>query len=160
MIRNKLNYFLLSGLMLACQFGIAQTTRLTNFDQLMQSLNSGEKVRVVIHFGLCQWALSQNKQTPTPKAVTGMDIDTYEYFPAGAVHNSKAFVVFSNTKLIQNPIGKGFVLNYGKVRINEDNTVQVTAKYLHAKNHKELMSEVFVGKLNDGNNNEGINLFK
>ena len=89
-----------------------------------------------------------------------MDIDTYEYFPVGAVHNKNTFVVFSNSKLVQNPIGKGYVLNYGKVRINEDNTVQVTAKYIHPKNYKELMSEVFVGKLNDSHNNEGINLFK
>lgn len=127
---------------------------------LMQSLNSGEHVRIVIQYGLCQWAPTENKQSPTPKAVTGMDIDTYEYFPAGVVHNKSAFVVFSNSKLIHNPRGRGFVLNYGKVRINDDNTVEITAKYLQPKNYKELMSEVFVGKLNDGTNNEGINLFK
>jgi len=156
----KLKYLILSVLLFPCQFGFAQTTRLSSFDELMQSLNSGERVRVVIEYGLCQWAPSENKQTPTPKAVTGMDIDTYEYFSVGAVHNKNAFVVFSNSKLIQNPIGKGFVFNYGKVRINDDNTVQVTAKYIHPRNHKELMSEVFVGKLNDGHNNEGINIFK
>jgi len=156
----KLQYFILSVLLFTCQFGFAQTIRLTSFDQLMQSLNSGEQVRVVIHYGQCQWAPTENKQTPTPKAVTGMVIDTYEYFPSGAIHNKNSFVVFSNSKLIKNPIGKGYVLNYGKVRINDDNTVQITAKYIKPGNFKELMSEVFVGKLNDGNNNEGINLFK
>ena len=153
-------YIILAILLFAFNLGIAQTTRLSTFDELMQSLNSGEHVRVVIQYGLCQWAPSENKQTPTPNAVTGMDIDTYEYFPVGAVHNKSAFVVFSDSKLIQNPIGKGYVLNYGKVRINDDNTVQVTAKYIQPKNHKELMSEVFIGKLNDGYNKEGINLFK
>ncbi len=153
-------FIILSIFLLSLNWGFAQTTRLSNFDELMQSLNSGEHVRVVIEYGHCQWAPTENKQTPTPKVVTGMDIDTYEYFAVGVVHNINAFVVFSNSKLIQNPAGKGFVLNYGKVRINDDNTVQVTAKYIQPKNHKELMSEVFLGKLNDGLNNEGINLFK
>ncbi len=156
----KLQYLILSFFIFACNIGFAQTTRISNFDELMQSLNSAEQVRVVIQYGLCQWAPTENKQTATPKAVTGMEIDTWEYFPIGAVHNKNAFVVFSNSKLIQNPNGKGFVFNYGKVRINDDNKVQVTAKYIHPKNHKELMSEVFIGKLNDGTNNEGINLFK
>jgi len=156
----KFKYLILLVLLFTCQFGFAQTTRLTSFDQLMQSLNSGEHVRVVIQYGLCQWAPTENKLTPTPKAVTGMDVDTYEYFPSGAINNKNSFVVFSNSKLIQNPIGKGYILNYGKVRIYDDNTVQVTAKYINPGNFKELMSEIFVGKLNDGHNNEGINLFK
>ena len=105
---------------------------------------------MVIHYGLCQWASAEKKQTPTPKAIAGMPLDTYEYFPIGMVHNKNPFVVFSNSKLIQNPKGKGFVFNYGKVRINEDNTVQVTAKYLQPKNYHVLMSEAFVGKLNEG----------
>jgi len=155
-----LKYFILSILLLISQFGFAQTSLLSSFDQLMQSLNSGEQVRVVIHYGLCQWAPTENKQTPTPRAVTGMDVDTYEYFPSGTIHNKNSFVVFSNTKLIKNPLGKGYVLNYGKVKINDDNTVQVTVKYINPSNFKELMSEVFVGKLNDGHNNEGINFFK
>jgi hypothetical protein len=154
----KLKYLMLSVFVLICQLGVSQTTRLTSFEELMQSLNSGEQVRVVIHYRLCQWKDTTN-HSPVTDAITGMDIDTYEYFAPGAARNKNAFVVFSNSKLIQNPMGKGFVFNYGKVRINDDNTVQVSAKYLHPQNHKELMSEVFVGKLNDGKNGEGVDLF-
>lgn len=138
---------------------VGQTKRISSFSELMQALNSGKQVRAVIQYGLCQWAPSENKSTPTPKAVTGLQIDTYEYFPAATVHNKNGFVVFSNAKLIKNPRGKGYVINYGKIRIEEDQSVQITATYLHPKSNKELMSEVFVGKLNDGKNGEGISLF-
>jgi len=140
--------------------GWSQPTRITSFDNLMKSLNAGERVRVVIHYGGCKWSAEQMDQSPVPDAIAGMDIDTYEFFAPGAAHNKNAFVVFANAKLIQNPIGKGFVYNYGKVRINADNSVTVTAKYIHPRSYKVLMDESFVGKLNDGVNNEAIELFK
>ncbi len=138
---------------------MSQNTRIGSFDDLMTSLNAGEKVRVIIHYSKCRLISDKALQSPVPNAVTGMDIDTYEYFAPGAAHNEKAFIVFSGSKLIQNPIGKGFVYNYGKVRINSDNTAVVTAKYIHPGTFKELMSETFNGKLNDGTNGEGIDLF-
>ena len=125
----------------------------------MTALNAGEQVRVVIHYKLCKWAPGMVEQSPVPDAITGMNIDTYEYFAPGAAHNEKAFVVFGNSKLIQNPMGKGFVYNYGKLRINVDNSVIVTAKYIHPKSFRTLMDESFIGKIDDGSNNEGISLF-
>lgn len=146
-------------LILTVQVAVSQTTRIMDFNKLMQSLNAGERVRVVIEYQKCAWQ-DTTKKSAIPNAITGMDIDTYEFFEKGVVHNKMAFVVFSDTKLIQNPKGKGFIYNYGKIRINADNTVLVTAKYIDPKNFKEQMNEVFVGKLNDGTNKEAINLFK
>lgn len=154
----KLKFIILFCLLFIGSLGKAQTTLIPDFGELMELLNSGEKVRIVIHYALCHWQDTSVKES-VPDAVAGMDIDTYEYFAAGAVRNKIEFCVFSNSKLIQNPIGKGFVYNYGKVRINADNTVIVTAKYIHPKSFKVLMNETFVGKLNNGKNNEGIHLF-
>lgn len=103
------------SLIFVCQVIPAQTLRLTDFEKLINALNTGERVRVIMHYGQCQWADENMADTPLPKAVSGMDIDTYEYFEPGVVHNKLAFVVFSNAKLIQNPKGKGYVYNYGIV---------------------------------------------
>lgn len=137
----------------------SQPIRITNFEDLIESLNSGSHVKVVIHYSQCNWKDSINL-APLPDATAGLTIDTYEYFAKEAIRNKNAFIVFSSSKLIQNPKGKGFVYNYGKVRINEDNTVEITAKYIHPKTFKVLMDEVFAGKLNDGKNDGGISLFK
>jgi hypothetical protein len=37
---------------------------------------------------------------------------------------------------------------------------QVNAKYLNPRNFKEIMTETFNCKLNNGKNNEGVSLFK
>lgn len=156
----KLKSALLLSLFIACQGGYAQTNRISSFDTLMQCLNAGQQVRVITYYALCKWAPENKSDTPVPDAISGMNIDTYEYFAPGTVHNKLAFVVFSNSKLIQNPKGKGYVYNYGKFRINADNTVQITAEYINPKNFKVQMNEVFAGKLNDGQNGEGVNLFR
>jgi hypothetical protein len=140
--------------------GLSQNIRIKSFDDLMIALKNGDRIRVVIHFAQCRWSSGKAGQSPVPDVITGMDIDIYEYFAPGAAHNETAFMVFGNSKLIQNPLGKGFVYNYGKVRINGDNTVLITARYINPKSFRVLMDESFIGKLNDGSNNEGIHLFK
>lgn len=156
-MKTKIPFILI--LLFIFQVGFARTIRVTTFDDLMTSLNSGESVRVVIHYQQCTWQDSSIVAT-TPNAITGMNIDTYEYFAKGTVHNKKAFVVFSNSKLIQNPIGKGFVYNYGKVRISDDNSVIITAKYIDPINFEVLMNEVFIGKIANEKTNNSVNLFK
>ncbi len=138
----------------------AQSKQILNFDELMQSLNSGEKVRVVMHYAQCKLFIDNKEQSSAPDAVSGMEINTYEYFAPGAARNKLAFVVFSDSKLISNPKGKGYVYNYGKVRINSDNSVKITARYLNPKNFKVLMDEYFESEINDGKNNGGVYLYK
>ena len=150
----------IAGLVMFCgMFSYSQTTRIIDFGHLLNDLNNGEKIRIAIDYGKCNWH-DTTIQKRTPEAVTGMAIDTYEYFAPGAIHNPKAFVVFSTTKLIQNPRGKGYVYNYGKVRIFSDNTVQITATYIHPRTYKERMNQVFTGIINNGTNGEGIHLYK
>jgi hypothetical protein len=138
----------------------AQPQRINNFDELIQELNSGGKVRVVMHYAQCRLFIENIEQKSSPDAVSGMDISTFEYFAPGAANNKLAFVVFSDSKLIKNPIGKGYVYNYGKVRINSDNTVKITAQYLNPKNYKVIMDETFDCEINNSKNNGGVYLFK
>jgi hypothetical protein len=156
----KLKSCFLFLLFIICLSGEAQPVRIKNFKDLVASLSAGERIRVVIHYAKCKLSMEGSQQSPAPDAIAGMDIDTFEYFAPGAAHNVKAFLVFSEMKMIQNPIGKGFVYNYGKVRINEDNSVIVSAKYVNPKNLKVVMDESFSCILNDGTNEGGIDLFK
>ncbi len=155
----RIKYYILTIFSLLSLAGYMQTVQINDFSQLMESLNSGEQVRIIIHYSKCEWQ-SKEMQVPIPEAISGLDIDVYEYFAAGAINNPMAFVVFSTSKLIQNPHGKGFVYNYGKFRINADNTVIITAMYIQPKSYKVLMQDNYSGKINDGNNEYGVYLFK
>jgi hypothetical protein len=153
------SYYLFLFLIISLS-GQAQPKRIKHFNNLVESLNAGGRVRVVLHYAKCRLVTDNPDQISAPDAIAGMDIDTFEYFAPGAAHNIKAFLVFSQMKLIQNPKGKGFVYNYGKVRISENDSVIVSAKYLNPKNFNVVMDETFLGKMNDGTNSGGIDLFE
>jgi hypothetical protein len=139
---------------------MAQTKQITTFDDLMQNLKQGEQVRVVIHYNKCTLITDGDTVDHIPDAISGMEIGTFEYFAPMSVHNKLAFVVFSSSVLIENPIGKGYVINYGKVRVRSDQSVEVIARYLHPRTNKILMDERFIGKMNDGKGDQGIYFYQ
>lgn len=141
-------------------FAFAQLQQIVNFESLMKLLNGGENVRVTIHFAKCQLIYDNEIQKESPDAISGLSIDTYEYFARKAVRsNEKAFLVFSENKLILNPKGSGYVYNYGKVRIDEDGEVKITVSYIDPITLEETMTEKFFTTINDGKNKGGLFLY-
>ena len=136
---------------LFCSIGHAtEPTPLTSFDELMTALKSGKKVRVVLYYGKCKLFSDGKEEEKSIDAIGGMEILTYEYFAEGVVHNKNAFVTFSASNLIQNPKGKGHVINYVKLRLSSDNKGKIIAQYLNPRNFKVKMDEYFLGDINNG----------
>ena len=136
-----------------------QAQQITSFEDLMTSLKAGKDVRAVMQYVKFKLIADNEDQEKVPDAVGGMDLSTWEYFAPNAVKNKEAFVVFSETKLIQNPKGEGFVYNYVKLRIDATNKVKITARYLDPKTFEVKMDENFFGTINDGKNDGGLFLY-
>jgi hypothetical protein len=143
---------------LAVVFSI-QSQQIKNFDELMSALKTGKVVKVVVYYGKCQLISDNQIKDKSPDAIGGMKIETFEYFAEGAARNKKAFVTSSESKLIENPIGEGYVYNYAKIKVYPDNTVQVIARYINAKNLEVIMDESFFSEINDGKNDKAIYFF-
>lgn len=140
----------ISGLM-------ASTTQLKNFEELIDALKSGEEVRVVAHYGECQLITNNKIQDHAPDAIGGMSVDTFEYFAPMSIGNPQGFVVFSHTSLINYA---GYIYNYAKFKITEDNTVTITAQYANSTTFEIEMDENFFSEINDGKNDGAIYFFK
>jgi hypothetical protein len=153
----KKSLLLLSSLLFAGIIVFGQK-QLNSFEELMASLNSGKQVKMVMHYAKCQLISDNEIEDKVPDAIGGMTIDVYEYFEKGAVRNNQAFVVFSESKLIQYPKGEGYVYNYVKVKITA-NKVKITAEYLNPVNFSVMMTENFFTSINDGKNEGGVFLF-
>lgn len=137
----------------------SQPRQLHNFEALMEALKSGNQVKLVFHYAKCELISDNEKQEKIPDAIGGMTLDVFEYFAQNSTRNKEAFVVASESKLIQNPKGEDYVYNYVKVRIDENNKVKITARYLNPENFKVQMDENFFGTINDGKNEGGIFLY-
>lgn len=136
----------------------AEPLQLKNFEEFYESIISGNEVKVVIHYRKTD-LIVDDKPEAAPDAIGGMNIDIYEYFAAGTVRNDKEFISTSKSVLIKHPV-YGYVLNYVKMRIYDDETVQIVAQYINPVTYEVKMDETFKGAINDGKNNEGIYFYQ
>ena len=135
----------------------AETRQLKDFDEIMTALKTGENVRVVIHFGKCEFINGNEIKESSPDAIGGMNIDVFEYFAPMSIGNPKAFVVFSHSSLINYG---GFIYNYVKFKVTDDNKVKVTAQYVDVIDYELEMDENFFSEINDGKNEGAVYFYQ
>ena len=134
---------------------MAKPVQLASFDELMSALRRGYKVRAVIHYGDCKLVLD-GKETKAPDAIGGMDIDVFEHFARNSIKNPLAYIVFSHASLINL---KGYIYNYAKFKIYEDNRVEVLAQYAKPISFQIIMNETFHTTINDKSGKGALYLF-
>ena len=137
----------------------AQPRQLNNFEELLTAIKGGNHVSMIFYYAKCELISDNEKQEKVPDAIGGMKLDVFEYFAPNSIKNKEAFLVASESKLIQNPKGEDYVYNYVKVRISADNKVKITARYINPESFKVQMDENFFGTINDSKNDGGIFLY-
>lgn len=150
---------LLFLLMVVSSATIQAQNPIEDFSSLMNTLNSGGEIKAVFHYGKCKLIMNGKESDWKPDAIGGMSIDVYEYFAKGAVRNDRAYVVFSENKLIENPIGEGYVYNYAKVRVYEDGEVIIYVRYLGPQDFSVNMDEEFHTVIKTSDNDAGAYFF-
>ncbi len=132
---------------------VAKPTQLKSFDDIMDALREGRDVKVVAEYGKCQLISNNEIKAKAPNAIGGMRADVWEYFAPMSVGNPKAFVVFSQSKLINYG---GYIYNYAKFKVTDDNKVKITAQYANSETFEIEMNENFFGDINNGKNDAPI----
>jgi hypothetical protein len=135
----------------------SQSKQVTGFSELMNALKGGAEARVVIDYARCRLVMD-SAEVKAPEAIGGMSLSTYEYFAPMVVRNPKAYVTSSQTVLISHP-RYGYVLNYVKIKIVENDSVEVTARYLNPGTYQIVMDETFYGSISKGDDGRGVRLY-
>ncbi len=120
-------------------------------------MKSGKAVKAVTHYSLAKLVID-GKEEKAPDPIGGMEFRTFEYFAKGTVRNDRAFISVSETVLIYHP-RYGYVLNYVKLRIFEDDSLEIIARYLDPKTYEVRMDETFYSEINNGENSGAVYLF-
>lgn len=129
----------------------AKPAQLKNFTGILESFKWGSTVKVVIHYQQCKLISENEEQESVPDAVGGMTMDSFEYFAPGSIRNKNGYISASKTVLINHP-RYGVVLNYAKIRINDNQQIQVVVQYLDPRTYEIKMDESFYTMINDGKN--------
>lgn len=133
------------GIALLASFALAGPKQLTSFGEIMNHLKAGGKVNLVLDYGQMQLKVD-NEVVESPKAIGGMTLEPWEFFEKGVVRNENAYVVSSETHLISSA-RYGFVFNYVRVRIYDNDKVEVNAKYVTTDYKQTVMDETFYGEV-------------
>ena len=136
----------------AVHVGYAKTVQLKSFDEILKALTSGNTVKAVFHYKGCKLIRDNEEVERVPDAIGGMEMSTFEYFAPGSIGNKNGFISSSKTVLINHP-NYGFVMNYAKVRIDDNNKIQIIAQYVTPNTYEIKMDESFYTVINDGQNN-------
>lgn len=153
----KRTWLLFLVLILIAPSAVSQSRQIQSFADLMQVLRGGAEVRTVIDYARCKLIID-TAEVKAPAAIGGMSLGTFEYFAPMVVRNPKAYVTSSQTVLISHP-RYGYVLNYVKMKIAENDSVEVTARYLDPRSYQVVMDETFYGAISMGEDGRGIRLF-
>lgn len=92
-------------------------------------------------------------------AVGGMRLDTWEQFGPGITNkraDKRTYLAASETTLISI---RGFVLNYGSVRVYDDGEVLVKVNYLDPRDYGIKMDEMFRCRISQGRDMHGASFF-
>lgn len=150
-------FFIISAILFITTNVLAQTEQLISAKSLFEKLNLGKEVNVVIHYAKCK-LIVDGEEVQSPDAVGGMKLMPFEYFARMSIRNEKAYVTSSETHLISHR-SYGYVLNYVKIRIFEDDTVEIIARYLDPNTYQIKMDETFWAVINNGSNDGAVYLY-
>ncbi len=128
---------------------VAETIQLTSTRELRIALERGEPVRMVVHYAKCRLRTAGRTAETAPDAVAGMAIGAFEYFAPGAIGNDKGFLAFSASTLIEHRT-YGLVINYVRVRVFDNDAVEISVQYFKPRTHEPLMRETYSSSLHDG----------
>jgi hypothetical protein len=135
----------------------AETIQLKSFSELLDALNRGEKVNAVMHYADCKLTI-EGKDSKSPDQIGGIPMMPFEYYGAGVI-TKKGFVSSSQTTMIYLAGANAFLYNYVKVRVYDDNTVEITIKFVTTDKFEVKSDEMFTGEINDGTNGKGVYFF-
>jgi hypothetical protein len=147
----------LAALVISSSLLSAQPRQLDTFSEVLDVLKDGWRVRAVIEYGKCK-LLVDGEEQKAPEAIGGMDLSSYEYFAPQVTGNAQAYLVASETVLLNLP-SRGYMYNYVKLNIYEDNTVTITARYLNPQSLEIVMDETFHGAISNGEDENGVRSF-
>ena len=132
----------------------SKSVQLKSFNEVFSALKAGKTVKVIFHYKMCKLISDNEEVEKVPDAIGGMELNTFEYFAPQSIRNKNGFISSSKTVLINHP-RYGFVRNYAKVRIFDNNKIRIIAQYITPDTYEIKMDESFYTVINDGKNKGG-----
>ena len=139
----------------------AATKILTNYDQLLQALQQDDNVSAIIHFNHCSATVPAGvKKTDVDPGDTTkrLNFNVFMHYKAILQNQQHYTIATSNTILTEHHIF-GSVYEYARLRVFEDNSVELYTAYLDPKTFEVKAKGTLTCQISNGNDQNGVVLF-
>lgn len=137
----------------------ANNKTLTSFDELLQALDGGNKVRAVINIEKCK--VISGAEIIKERSL-GFDYDWYNHYevPVDAQHSKEVITTSKNIFSVTTIQNLGAINNYVKLHVMKDNSVYLYWSLLDPKTYAEKATITFNCPLNADANHAGLLLYQ
>ena len=116
---------------LQCQ-KVTEIKRQFTFEEIKTLLFDGKHVRLIFDYQRLSHYINEKLQAQAPNAVSGVDIEDFEYFGVNVTGNPIPYIATSSAVLITHA-RYGVIYNYGKIRIYQDDRIEIGIIYIDKK---------------------------
>ncbi len=136
---------------------LANPTALANYDELLQALDLGNKVRGIIHLGKCKLESGGGVTAIS----LGFTFDYYNHYnlPIDAQHTKEVIATSKNVFSWTQVKDLGPVNNYLQIRIFKDNTAQLFGAIIDPRNYEQKIFVNYVCPISNDAAQAGLMLY-
>src|SRR5579872_2572575 len=125
---------------------------ITNYPDLLNSLSQGHSVRAIMYVNKCSIASATNASNDV---IAGMNFTVFNKYAVTVGTQLKNAIAISDNKLVEHS-KFGPVYNYVRLRVFEDNSVEIFSEYLDPTTYKQLGSMTANCAISNGHDQNGI----
>jgi len=129
---------------------------LINYSELLNALKNGNQVRAIIQLEKCSSSL---KYKETNDAIGGMNFTVFNKYKLQVDNSTKRDVIATSINMLVKSSRYGFVNNYVRLHIFEDNSVEILSEFLDPKNYSSIKQTTFSCQLSNGKDKNAVILY-
>ena len=158
MFINKINVSLMcAALYFFTSSAFAETKIIPNYDQLLQTLEAGNKVRAIIHFDQCK--LESGGGLSSISGGVNFDIFNHYNMKIDSSHTKEVISVSNTVFSVTDLQNFGPVMNYVWLHVFKDNTAQLFWALLDPNTYEKKVSVSYLCPIGNELNQSGVVLY-
>jgi hypothetical protein len=130
-------------------------TLLTNYSDLFTALTKGDAVRAIILLDKCTPVSANSEDSQN---IAGLNFTTFNAYQIQVGAQKKNVIATSIDMMVEHKT-LGSVHGYLRLRIFDDNSVEVFSEYLDPKTYAKLGAFTLSCQISDGKDNKGIRFY-
>lgn len=138
----------------------ASTMLLTNYDQLLLSLQQGNDVAAIIYPAKCVSTSANNITSNLEGASTRLNFTMFSHYKIKTDNQHTRYAIATSLTIPTEHSSLGLVYAYSRLRIFEDNSAEYHTAYYDAKTYTLKGSASYLCKIGQGINDGAVNLLE